>query len=108
MDGSMTMLTAAAALAVTSTLAWKHSNPYNPKFPLGRDIEFNNSALIRTKKSLTSECPTCRRLPFCPICSQSRAESKDGKCPAHITSEEIILNINQFYLDLSNQNQPAV
>lgn len=72
------------------------------------DIEFNNSALIRTKKSLTSECPTCRRLPFCPICSQSRAESKDGKCPAHITSEEIILNINQFYLDLSNQNQPAV
>lgn len=35
MDGSMTMLTAAAALAVTSTLAWKHSSPYNPKIPLG-------------------------------------------------------------------------
>ena len=65
------------------------------------EIAFNNSALIRTKKSLTAECPTCRRLPFCPICSQTRAESSDGKCPAHITPEEITLNIHQFYLDLS-------
>lgn len=72
------------------------------------EIDFNNSALIRIQKSLTSECTTCRRLPFCPICSQSRAESKDDKCPVHITPEEIILNINQLYLDLSNKNQSAI
>ena len=28
-------VTAAAALVVTSTLAWKHSSPYIPKIPLG-------------------------------------------------------------------------
>lgn len=72
------------------------------------EINFNESALTRTRRSLTTECPTCRRLPFCPICSQSRAESKDGKCPAHITSEEIVANINQFYWDLSNQNLSVV
>lgn len=67
------------------------------------EISFNSAALVRVKKSFTSDCPTCRRLPFCPICSQVRFESKDGKCPVKITPEEISLNINQLYLDLINQ-----
>lgn len=66
-------------------------------------IDFNGSALIRSKKSMTSDCPTCRRLPFCPICSQVRSESKDGKCPVNIQADVIQSNIHQLYLDLSNQ-----
>jgi len=67
------------------------------------EIAFNTSALIRTKKSLSLECPSCRRLPFCPICSQVRFESKDGKCPVAISPTEIALNIKQYYLDLTKQ-----
>ncbi len=68
-------------------------------------IAFNDNALLRAKKSLTSDCPACRRLPFCPICSQCRFEARDGKCPVNISTEEIILNIKQLYLDVSNQRE---
>lgn len=65
------------------------------------DIDFNESALIRINKSLTTDCYSCRRLPFCPICTQVRSESTNGKCPINITPKEIAENIRQLYIDLS-------
>ncbi|MDN5553704.1 radical SAM/SPASM domain-containing protein [Prevotella sp.] len=67
-------------------------------------IDFNNLALQRVKKSMTSECYTCRRLPICPICSQLKYESIDGKCPVHITPNEISMNIQDYFTDVLYQH----
>lgn len=83
---------------------------FKPEHKIGKlsdtgEIEFNAHALQRVRKSRTTECAVCRRLPICPICSQVRAESTDGKCPAHISPDEISQNIRDYFMDLYTQNK---
>lgn len=64
------------------------------------EIVFNERALERTRKRWTNDCLTCRRLPICPICSQVKSESKDGKCPVHMTPDVAAMNIREYFFDL--------
>ena len=67
------------------------------------EIVFNERALERTRKRWTNDCLTCRRLPICPICSQVKSESKDGKCPVHMTPDVAAMNIREYFFDLQTQ-----
>lgn len=69
------------------------------------EIAFNTYALKRVRKSSTTDCAVCRRLPICPICSQVKSESTDGKCPVRISSDEIRQNIRDYFMDLYSQNK---
>lgn len=64
------------------------------------EIVFNERALERTRNRWTHDCLTCRRLPICPICSQVKSESIDGKCPVHITPDVAAMNIREYFFDL--------
>lgn len=64
------------------------------------EINFNEYAQRRICDSQTSDCFSCRRLPICPICSQVKSETPDGKCPVHITDEIINRNIKEYFIDL--------
>lgn len=67
------------------------------------EIMFNKNALTRLQNVFTSDCYACRRLPFCPICSQIKAESENGRCPIDISEEAITSNMKQYFWDLITQ-----
>lgn len=69
------------------------------------EILFNTRALQRVSKRWTFECPSCRRLPICPICSQVKSESADGNCPVKISPEAISQNIRDYFMDLYRKNK---
>lgn len=66
-------------------------------------VIYNDNALKRERNRWTYDCYTCRRLPICPICSQVKSESSDGKCPVNISSEAISENIREYCIDLQTK-----
>lgn len=64
-------------------------------------VVFNPSNSRRIKSRFTKDCAMCKRLPFCPICSQVRSESSDGHCPVRISDEDIKVNVHKYFYDLT-------
>lgn len=65
------------------------------------DICYNGAAIERQRHCYTPYCFGCRILPICPLCSQTRSESKSGKCPIDVDDVGVRWNMRAVFRDIS-------